>query len=38
LRRKPCAGAYVLRRNATACRSTPTLNLTEQPTLTRQLL
>jgi plasmid stabilization system protein ParE len=24
LRRKPCAGAYVTRRNATACRSTPT--------------
>ena len=27
MRRKPCAGAYVSRRNAAACRSTPTLDL-----------
>ena len=27
MRREPCAGAYGSRRNATACRSTPTLNL-----------
>ena len=35
LRRQPCAGAYVSRRNAAACRSTPTLCLTDGGTWPR---